>query len=326
MTIGINSRRGIAMITRRTLLGSLPAAGIGVGAARAFAAPGKLVRVGFQKGEPILLAAKQNRSLETLLNPLGIEVQWIEFQFGPPMLEAMRVNAIDIGAVGDTPPVFAQAAHGDLLYIAAQRAGGQAILVPAGSTLQTLQDLKGKKVAFGRASSAHNLAIAAVEKAGLTWNDIVAVSLAPADAAAAFERGGIDAWSIWDPYFALYETRPGVRVLASSADIVAQNSFFIATRSYVVANPQVVTRTIETLGNVDSWAATHRSEVADLLAAGTGVPAEVELRAINRSPLKILPMNDAFADSQQQVADRFHALGLIPTAINVRTQVWHVGA
>jgi sulfonate transport system substrate-binding protein len=116
-----------------------------------------------------------------------------------------------------------------------------------------------------------------------------------------------------------------VRVLASSADIGAQNSFLIATRSYAVANPQVITRTIETLGNVDAWAGTHQSEVADLLAAGTGVPAEVELRAINRSPLKILSMNDAFADSQQQVADRFHALGLIPTAINVRTQVWHVG-
>ena len=154
------------MITRRTLLGSLPAAGTGVGAARAFAAPGKLLRVGFQKGEPILLAAKQNRSLETLLNPLGIDVQWVEFQFGPPMLEAMRVNAIDIGAVGDTPPVFAQAAHGDLLYIAAQRAGGQAILVPAGSTLRTLQDLKGKKVAFGRGSAAHSLPLAALEKAG----------------------------------------------------------------------------------------------------------------------------------------------------------------
>ena len=150
------------MISRRTLLGSLPAAGIGMAAARASAAPSKLLRVGFQKGEPILLAAKQNRSLETLLNPLGIEVQWVEFQFGPPMLEAMRVNAIDIGAVGDTPPVFAQAAHGDLLYIAAQRAGGQAILVPAGSTLQTLQNLKGKKIAFGRGSAAHSLTLAAL--------------------------------------------------------------------------------------------------------------------------------------------------------------------
>jgi sulfonate transport system substrate-binding protein len=315
------------MFSRRSILALLPTAVVtSVLGAPGIAQSARKLRIGFQKGEPELVAAKQNRSLETALAPLGVEVDWVEFPFGPPMLEAMRVGSIDFGGVGDTPPVFAQAAHADLLYVAALPAGASAILLPPGSTLRTLHDLKGKKLAYARGSSAHNLAIAAVEKAGLTWNDIVPVSLAPADAAAAFERGGIDAWSIWDPYYALYETRRGVRVLASSADIVAQNSFFIATRSYVVANPQIITRTIETLGNVDAWAATHRAEVADLLAAGTGVPAEVELRAINRSPLKILPMNDAFADSQQQVADRFHALGLIPTAINVRTQIWHVGA
>jgi sulfonate transport system substrate-binding protein len=314
------------MFSRRSILALLPTAVLtGVLARPAIAQSAHKLRVGFQKGEPELVAAKQNRSLETALGPLGVEVEWLEFPFGPPMLEAMRVGSIDFGGVGDTPPVFAQAAHADLLYVAALPAGASALLLPPGSTLRTLQDLKGKKLAYARGSSAHNLAIAAVEKAGLTWNDIVPVSLAPADAAAAFERGAIDAWSIWDPYFALYETRPGVRVLASSPDIVAQNSFFIASRSYVVANPQVIARTIETLGNVDAWASTHRAEVADLLAAGTGVPAEAQLRAINRNPLKILPMNDAFADSQQQVANRFHALGLIPAAIDVRTQVWRVG-
>jgi ABC-type nitrate/sulfonate/bicarbonate transport system substrate-binding protein len=147
-----------------------------------------VLRVGFQKGEPLLLAARQNRSLETLLNPLGIDVQWIEFQFGPPMLEAMRVDAVDIGAVGDTPPVFAQAAHGDLLYVAAQRSGGQAILVPPGSALQTPHDLRGRKVAFGRGSAAQNLTLAALEKAGLRYDDIQPIYLGPADAGAPMSR------------------------------------------------------------------------------------------------------------------------------------------
>ena len=172
------------MILRRRLLAALPA--IGTATAVASAAPSKLLRVGYQKGEPLLLAAKQNRSLEALLNPLGIDVQWVEFQFGPPMLEAMRVGAVDLGAVGDTPPVFAQAAHGDLLYIAAQRSGGQAILAPPGSALETLHDLKGKKVAFGRGSSAHNLTLAALEKVGLTYADIQPIYLGPADAGPAF--------------------------------------------------------------------------------------------------------------------------------------------
>ena len=312
------------MISRRHLFAALPA--IGFAATRASAAPSKLVRVGFQKGEPILLAAKQNHSLETLLNPLGIDVQWVEFQFGPPMLEAMRVNAIDIGAVGDTPPVFAQAARGDLLYIAAQRAGGQAILVPPGSTLQTLHDLKGKKVAFGRGSSAHNLTIAALEKGGLTYADIQPIYLGPADAGAAFERGAIDAWTIWDPYYALFETRPGVRVLAKSTDITEQNSFYMARRGYVEANPQVTAKLVGAFANIAEWARSHRPDVAALLATATGMPIDAVRRGVDRVPFVVLPMDDEFARSQQKIAERFRALGLIPTDIRVSDEVWRAGA
>jgi sulfonate transport system substrate-binding protein len=151
------------MFSRRSILALLPiAVTAGALAAPAIAQQARKLRVGFQKGEPTLVAAKQNRSLETALAPLGVEVEWLEFPFGPPMLEAMRVGSIDFGGVGDTPPIFAQAAHADLLYVAALPAGASALLLPPGSKLQSLQDLKGKKLAFARGSSAHNLAVVAV--------------------------------------------------------------------------------------------------------------------------------------------------------------------
>ena len=163
-------------------------------ATRRAAAESKTLRVGFQKGEPVLMAARANRDLENALASKGHGAEWIEFQFGPPMLEAMRVGSIDIGAVGDAPPVFAQAAHGDLLYVAANRGAPQSILLPAGSRIRTLADLKGKKLAFGRGSSAHNFTLMALEKASLRYDQIdEPVTLGPADAGAAFERGAIDA-------------------------------------------------------------------------------------------------------------------------------------
>ena len=106
---------------------------------RARALNSKTLRVGFQKGEPVLMAAKANQALEILLGPKGYAVEWIEFQFGPPMLEAMRVGSIDVGGVGDAPPVFAQAAHGDLLYIAGDRGPPQAILLPGGPRFRPWQ-------------------------------------------------------------------------------------------------------------------------------------------------------------------------------------------
>jgi sulfonate transport system substrate-binding protein len=310
------------MIERRTLLVGVPALVAGGAIRRAIASPAKVLRVGTQKGAGILMAERQRHGLETLLNPLGIAVQWTEFQFGPPILEAMRVGSVDIGLVGDTPPIFAQAARSDLLYVAAVPSNPSAILLPAGSTLQILRDLKGKRVAFARASSAHNLTIAAVEKAGLKFEDVQAIGLAPADAAAAFEKGAIDAWTIWDPFYALYETRPGVRVLADSSGIAPQNSFFIASRTFVEANPDITTKVIDELAQVSNWALAHRAEIARLVTDGTAMPYEATLRAAERSPFQVLPVTEAYVHSQQEVADRFHRLGVIPTRINIADQVW----
>jgi NitT/TauT family transport system substrate-binding protein/sulfonate transport system substrate-binding protein len=238
----------------------------------------------------------------------------------------MRVNAIDIGGVGDTPPVFAQAAHGDLLYVAGERAGGQAILLPPDSKLQTLQDLRGKKIAFGRGSSAHNLTLAALEKAGLKYDDIQPVYLGPADAGPAFERGAIDAWTIWDPYYALFETKPGVRVLAKWTDITEQNSFFMARRGYVEANPQATAKLVGEFSRIAEWAQSHRPDVAALLATATGMPIDAVRRGVDRDPFIVLPMDDELTRSQQKVAERFRALGLIPAEIKVSDAVWRAGA
>lgn len=312
------------MIARRTLLASLPA--FGLAARSALAASDKVLRVGSQKGSAIFIAARQNGSLEKLFTPLGVRVEWAEFEYGPPLLEAMRVGSIDIGAVGDTPPIFAQVARANLLYVAAAPSGASAILVPPGSKLTTLSDLKGKRVAFARGSSSHNLTVAALEKAGLAYSDIEPIYLAPADAAAAFERGNIDAWTVWDPYYAIYESHPGIRVLAKSSDITPQNSFFMARQTYVEANPDIIGKAVAEFSRIGAWTAAHRPEVAKLLASATGVPEAAMLVALQRNPLEVLPMNEVYVKSQQQEADRFHKLGLIPRAINVREEIWHPAA
>jgi sulfonate transport system substrate-binding protein len=311
------------VISRRALIAALSTVATRATIRPAASASAKVLRVGFQKGEAIELTAKQHRGLEQRLNPVGVQVRWAEFEYGPPMLEAMRVGSIDIGGVGDTPPIFAQAARANLLYVAALPSGASAILVPAGSKLETLKDLRGKRIAFARGSSAHNLTVVALEKAKIPFDDVQPLYLAPADAAAAFERGDIDAWTIWDPYYAIYESRPGVRVLAKSSDITPQFSYFMARQAFVESNPDIIAGAVEELGQIGAWAAAHRPEVAKLVAAATGVPESPLLRSLQRNPLKVLPMSGENARSQQEEADRFYKLGIIPTAIEVRKEIWH---
>lgn len=312
------------MLDRRSLLAALaalPLAPALVRGARA-AEPG-VVRIGYQKNG-ILVVAKQQGIIEKRLEPLGQSVRWVEFSFGPPLLEALSLDGIDFGQTGDAPPIFAQAARANLVYAAAQEAGGSGagILLPKASAIQSLAELKGKRVAFAKASSAHNLTIAALEKAGLSYADITPVTLAPADAAAAFARGSIDAWTIWDPYFAIAEQGEGVRVLARASDITPQNNYFLASRPFAETRAPVLQAVIDALGDVAAWCTQNRGAVADLLSQGTGVPLAATRRAVDRTEYVIGPMNDRVAAEQQRIADRFHALKLIPKPIRIADAVW----
>ncbi|MBK1659789.1 aliphatic sulfonate ABC transporter substrate-binding protein [Paracraurococcus ruber] len=284
-------------------------------------------RIGFQKSGP-LLAAKQNRDFERALNPLGIEVSWVEFTYGPPLLEALNVGSIDFGATGDAPPIFAQAARAKILYVAAtpSRGASQAILVPQDSPLQAVAELKGKRLAYARGSSAHSLAVGAVEQAGLAWRDIQPVELPPADAGAAFARGNVDAWSIWDPFYALAELQRGARVLVAGDAVEPQSSFFLASRPFTEANPRLVAQAVEILAGVGRWSAAHPADVARLASEATGLPVEATRRATNRTAFDVVPLSDAIVAQQQRVADRFHRLGLVPRAVAVRDIVWHAPA
>jgi aliphatic sulfonates family ABC transporter substrate-binding protein len=281
-------------------------------------------RIGFQKTGP-LLVAKQNGDFERALDPLGIGVKWSEFTYGPPLLEALNLGSIDFGAVGDAPPIFAQAARAKLVYVAAtpSRGASQAILVPETSPLKSVADLKGKRLAFARGSSAHSLAVGAVEQAGLAWSAITPVELPPADAGAAFARGSVDAWSIWDPFFALAEIQRNARVLVAGEAVEPQSSFFLANRGFAEAHPRLVARAIGILAQVSDWSRAHPNEVARLSADATGLLPEATRRATARTTFEVVPLTDAIVAQQQRVADRFHRLGLIPRAVAVRDIVWH---
>jgi sulfonate transport system substrate-binding protein len=282
----------------------------------------KEIRVGYQK-TGVLVIARQRATLENHFKSAGIEVKWVEFSSGPPMMEAMNVGSIDYGAVGDSPPVFAQAAGAAIVYAAGQPiTNGQGILVPQNSAIRTIADLKGKRIGFTKGSSAHNIVVQTLEKAGLTYNDITPVYLTPPDAGPAFVNGSIDAWAVWDPYFAIAETKQNGRILVNSYEITKTNSFFIANRDFSKNHGPILQQINDVIASTATWAEAHRDEVAKSLSAVTGVPLDIQTVAANRAAFKIGPVTDDIVATQQGVADRFFKLGLIPKQIAIRDIVW----
>ncbi|MBW7971248.1 sulfonate ABC transporter substrate-binding protein [Bradyrhizobium sp. BR 10289] len=301
---------------------------VGAAAAAAFAprasAQGALkeIRIGYQKNG-VLVITRQQAALEKHFSAQGIEVKWVEFSSGPPMMEAMNVGSVDYGAVGDSPPVFAQAAGAAIVYAAAQPiVNGQGILVPKDSSIREIADLKGKRIGFTKGSSAHNVVVQTLEKAGLTYADITPVYLTPPDAGPAFANGSIDAWAIWDPYFAIGETKQNGRILINARDVTKTNSFFIANRDFAKNNGAILQQIVDVTAASAKWAEQNRDEVAKSLAAITGVPLDIQTVAAKRAGFAVVPVTDDIIVTQQGVADRFAKLGLIPKPIVIRDIVW----
>jgi sulfonate transport system substrate-binding protein len=301
---------------------------VGTAAAAAFAprvnAQGavKEIRIGYQKNG-VLVITRQQAALEKHFAAQGIEVKWVEFSSGPPMMEAMNVGSVDYGAVGDSPPVFAQAAGAAIVYAAGQPVtNGQGILVPKDSPIRSISELKGKRVGFTKGSSAHNIVVQTLEKAGLTYADITPVYLTPPDAGPAFANGSIEAWAIWDPYFAIGETRQSGRILINAREVTKTNSFYIANRDFAKHHGAILQQIVDVTTATAKWAEQNRDEVAKSLAAVTGIPLEIQAIAANRSSFVVGPVTDDIVTTQQGVADRFYKLGLIPKPIVIRDIVW----
>ena len=294
---------------------SMATALVGVGASYG---QDKVVRIGFQKyGKLVLLKGKG--SLEEKLKPLGYKVSWTEFPSGPPLLEALNVGAIDFGVAGETPPIFAQAAGAPLVYLAYDPPApqGEAILVPKDSTLISVADLKGKKVALNKGSNVHYLLVKALEQAGLKYTDIQPVFLAPSDALAAFTHGSVDAWVIWDPYEAAAEASTGARILADGTGLVANHQFYFSSKKFLAGDAKAVDVVLEALNEADEWTRNNIQTVAAQLGASIGLPPSVLAVSLKRESYGILPISDEVIASQQRIADTFVGLGLLPKAITV---------
>ncbi len=314
------------MIRREFLRHLLATAAVVVPSSRLLAqgvqSPPKEVRIGYQK-TGVLVIARQQAVLEKHFAAKGVGIKWVEFTSGPPLLEAMSVGSIDFGAVGDSPPIFAQAANANIVYAAGQRiSNGQGILVPQNSAIRTIADLKGKRVGFTKGSSAHNIVVQTLEKAGLTYSDITPIYLTPPDAGPAFANGSIDAWAVWDPYFAIGEKKQNGRILINALEVTKSNSFFIANRDFARNQSATLADVIVKIGEAAVWAEANRGSVAKSLAEVTGVPLDIQTLAAERASFLVGAITDDIIETQQGVADRFYKLGLIPRPIVVRDIVW----
>ncbi|WAU81328.1 ABC transporter substrate-binding protein [Streptomyces sp. Qhu-G9] len=273
--------------------------------------------VGDQKGgsEAVLRAAGE-------LENLDYKIKWSTFTSGPPLLEAVNAKAVDIGGVGNTPPVFAAGADSRISIVAGYRgrAKGDTILVPRDSNLKKTADLKGRSVAVAQGSSAHYQLVASLKKAGLKLSDVEVKYLQPADALAAFTAGKVDAWAVWDPYTSQVLQGGRGRVLTDGDDVTNGLTFQVAAPGALRDKKKVaaIGDYLERLRRAQDWVHEHPKEWAEVWAKDTGLPYEVALASVKRTNATRIPvaLDTPLIASEQEIADTFTGLKLIPRKVD----------
>ncbi|MBF8161948.1 sulfonate ABC transporter substrate-binding protein [Ectopseudomonas hydrolytica] len=312
--------------TLRRSLVALFAAAISFGAitqAQAASDNESVLRIGYQKYGTLVLL-KSSGALEKRLAEQGVKVQWTEFPAGPQLLEGLNVGSIDFGTTGETPPVFAQAAGADLLYVAFEPPAplSEAILLPKDSPIKTVAELKGKKVALNKGSNVHYLLVRALEEAGLSITDITPVYLPPADARAAFERGSVDAWVIWDPFQAAAEKQLQARTLRDGQGLVSNHQFYLAARPFAEKHPEVVVALVDEIRKTGEWTRANVDEATAQVAPLLGLSPEITRTAVQRQSYGAQLITPEVVSAQQKIADTFSDLKLIPKRLSITEVIW----
>jgi sulfonate transport system substrate-binding protein len=304
--------------TRRQLLATALATTTLIGSPIALAQkPVRVLRIGNQKGWLSILKARG--TLEKRLTPLGVSITWTEFNAGPVQLEALNVGAIDFGDVGEAPPIFAQAAGAPLVYAGATvpRPKLEAVIVPKGSLIRTVADLKGKKIAFNKGSNVQYFLVKLLEKNGLKYGDVQSIFLPPADARAAFEKGAVDAWIIWDPFLAAAQKTLEARLLADASGVVNNRGYYFTSRDFATKNTDVLKIAIEEINAIDTWASRNKVAAASELSTVLGLDKSITELYLGRSAYGTAPITREILAEQQVIADTFFELKLIPKKLNL---------
>lgn len=280
------------------------------------------LNIGFQK-YGILPIVKAKGELEKNLAAQGVNVKWVEFPAGPQLLEGLNVGSVVFGEAGEAPPIFAQAANPNLVYVANQPPAptAEALIVQKDSPIQSIQDLKGKRIALNKGSNVHYLLLKLLEANNLTLNDIQPVYLPPSDARAAFEKGAVDAWVIWDPFLAAAEHQIHARVIANGEHLVSNHQFYLADRKFAEGHPEILKTLVTTLNQTTDWVKTHPDDAAKLLEKPTALELSVLKTSISRMGFGVQPISEKVVKDQQYVADAFFAQKLIPKQLVIADAV-----
>lgn len=253
----------------------------------------------------------------------GLTVKWADFTAGPPILQAIAGGSLDIGGVGDAPPVFADPTAKEVIVGALKTAyANAALLVPANSPITSVSQLAGKTIAVGTGTSADYHLFTVLRKAGLSPKSVTVDSLSGAAGLTALEQNDVAAFDTWSPWVEDAEAN-GAKVLATGAPYGSPYSYQVAS-SAALKSPAKVLAIRDYLTELDKayvWVKAHPLYWAKAWSSVTGLPLAVSSQATLDDPATPIPVTNAVVTQEQNLVDAFSAAGEIPAKYSIARYV-----
>lgn len=271
-------------------------------------------------------------SLEAGFKAAGLDqtpykVEYSVFQGGNLQLEAIAAGHLDLAQTSEIPPIFASLAAGGgnfkIIALSNSNTLNQELVIPKGSTIKTVADLKGKKVAYVKATTAHYFLLKMLQEAGLSWTDIQPVELSTSDGLSALLGGSVDALASYGNSITSAHAN-GATTLASAKDILSGN-FPIEATPAAIADPGKHAAIADYLNRINQyydWARSNQQKWAEITAAATHQKVEEALKTIQdgdtQRPSKIKSVSPQAIASNQDVADALLTVGLLKDKVDVK--------
>ncbi|MFC4034825.1 ABC transporter substrate-binding protein [Streptomyces polygonati] len=254
------------------------------------------------------------------------QVKWSVFPGGDKQLQALQAGALDVASSSDIPPVFAAAAtKPKWKVVATQRTNTllQDVVAAKNSGITSIAQLKGKKVGYVQATTAHYFLYKLLVQSGLDWSDIHAVPLTPQDGVAALSSGSIDALATYGNSVITTEQQ-GARIIGSGQDILSGNFPYEASDK-LLGDADRSAALADLLARLDKGYAFirdgHEQDYAALMAAAAHEPEAQALSQIQADekqiPSKVRTVSPDQIAKEQDVADTFARLGILPGKVDV---------
>lgn len=283
----------------------------------------EVITIGYQKGNTLNIL-KEHGNLDKALSDAGYRVEWKVFPTGTVLLEALNTDNIDFGHASDGNAVFMQAGGHPLHYVASESPypEGVALIVKEDSSIQTVEDLKGKTIGVTQGGNQHYLLLVALEKVGIALDDVtIKFYKDAAEGLAAFTKGEFDVYGTWDPYLAIVENKVNTRTVINGKDLTENRTFYFATEKLLKEKPEVTKIILEELQKADQWANENKDEVAKILASELGLEEAPLQKANERRTFGVEKINEDIINSQQKLADTFYAAELLKKDISIKDAV-----